>query len=80
MKSTEISYSEDEDFEENDSYDMTLDELLEHLSIPLGGSPLVIGPTIANSAMPMSQNQFPETESADNNISRTWTGILSFYG
>ncbi len=41
MKSTEISYSEDEDFEENDSYDMTLDELLEHLSIPLGGSPLV---------------------------------------
>ena len=72
MKDLEILYNEDEDED--------IDDLLDKLSVPLGGSPLVIGLTIANSAMPMSQSPYPESESTDNNISRTWTGILSFYG
>ena len=49
------------------------------VNIPISGSPLYPRIFTGDSALPL-QGQFPESEYVDDNISRTWTGLLSFYG
>jgi hypothetical protein len=50
------------------------------LEMPLAGSPLIIGPTLANSPVPMSQGQYPSSESTGNDVmSATWLGIHGIY-
>jgi hypothetical protein len=50
------------------------------VNIPLSGSPLYPRIYVGDSAKPL-QGQFHESEYVDDNISRTWTGLLtSFYG
>lgn len=83
-----IAYQEDEDLqsldggsvlqekeepEEGDSHESSV-------NIPLSGSPLYPRIFVGDSAKPL-QGQFPESEYVDDNISRTWTGLLtSFFG
>lgn len=68
------NYLDDEviSFEENE------EELLQEDSenIPLDGSPLYPRIYIGDSAQPL-MGQFPESEYVDDNISRTYMGLLS---
>jgi len=68
-------------FDEDDSIDDIEDDNLEEsINMPLGGSPVYPRIFIGDSSKPL-QNQFNESEYVDDNISRTWTGLLtSFYG
>jgi hypothetical protein len=69
-----IYYEEDEDSEEEEL------EELEQYELPLNGSPAYPRIYIGDSAKPL-QGQFNTSEYVDDNISRTWTGILnSFFG
>jgi hypothetical protein len=68
-----IAYQEDEE-----EIDEPIDE--ESSNIPVSGSPLYPRWTVGDSAKPLS-GQFNESGYIDDNISRTWTGLLtSFYG
>jgi len=74
----EVFYSEEEGEEEEEE-----EELIEEVSsvnIPLNGSPLYPRIYVGDSAKPLG-GQFHESEYVDDNISRTWTGLLtSYYG
>lgn len=72
-----ISYSEDPELNEDE---LTESEKSKKLQMPISGSPLVVGPTLANSPKPLAQGQYPNTQTTDDNISRSWSGIFSFYG
>lgn len=70
-----INFEEDELDENNDN-----SEEESTFNIPLNGSPLYPRIYIGDSAKPLS-GQFSESEYIDDNVSRTWTGLLtSFYG
>lgn len=71
----------EEGVEEEDSGLKLKDEGPESsVNIPLSGSPLYPRIYVGDSAKPL-QGQFHESEYVDDNISRTWTGMLtSFYG
>lgn len=62
-------YEEEEEPEEGETF-----------NLPLDGSPLYPKVYIGESAKPL-QGQFNQSEYIDDNITRTWTGLLnSFYG
>ncbi len=64
---------EEEEVSEEDS-----DEVATNL--PLAGSPLSPRIYLGDSSKPLN-DQFNQSEYIDDNISRTWTGLLnSFYG
>lgn len=71
-----IAYEENEDDEE-----IIEEENNESsVNIPLSGSPLYPRIYVGDSSKPL-QSQFDESEYVDDNITRTWTGLLtSFYG
>lgn len=55
-------------------------EVSSSFNAPLSGSPIYPRIFVGDSAKPL-QGQFHESEYVDDNISRTWTGLLtSFYG
>ena len=69
-----IAYTEGEDDEVVEEEDDS------SVNIPINGSPLYPRVFVGESAKPL-QGQFHESEYVDDNISRTWTGLLtSFYG
>lgn len=69
-----IAYEEDEDEE----FDPEDDE--SSVNIPLSGSPLYPRIYVGDSATPL-RGQFNQSEYMDDNLTRTWTGLLtSFYG
>lgn len=72
-----ILYSEPgvDDLEENLANDGT-----DTIEMPISGSPLVIGPTLANSAKPLAQGQYPNSETTDDNTSTAYKGLLSAFG
>ena len=71
---------EKEEITEEDLQEL-IDEETDSVNIPLRGSPLYPRFFIGESAKPMQGNQFPETEYVDDNINRTWVGLLtSFQG
>lgn len=49
------------------------------VNIPLNGSPLYPRIFTGDSAKPL-MGQFHESEWVDDNISRTWLGLMSYYG
>lgn len=67
------------------AYEEELDDLEEpseesNANIPLDGSPLYPRIYVGDSAKPL-QGQFNQSEYVDDNITRTWTGLLtSYYG
>lgn len=68
-----ITYEEDdeEDVVENDE---------SSVNIPLSGSPLYPRIYVGDSSKPL-RGQFNQSEYMDDNMTRTWTGLLtSFYG
>lgn len=68
-----IAYEEDEDEEDVENNESSV-------NIPLSGSPLYPRIYVGDSAKPL-MGQFNESEYIDDNITRTWTGLLtSFYG
>ena len=67
-------------FEEEVEEEEDIESEEDSVNIPLSGSPLYPRIFVGDSAKPL-QGQFPESEYIDDNISRTWTGLLtSFYG
>lgn len=69
-----IAYEEEPEEEEID-----IDEE-SSVNIPIDGSPLYPRIYVGDSALPL-QGQFNQSEYVDDNITRTWTGILtSYYG
>jgi len=73
-------FSEDEEdivFLEEDSENDDESEISDN--IPLNGSPLYPRIFIGESAKPL-MNTFHDSEYVDDNISRTYLGLLSFYG
>ncbi len=67
-------------FEEEEIEEEEVEDQESSVNIPLSGSPLYPRIYVGDSAKPL-QGQFHESEYVDDNISRTWTGLLtSFYG
>ncbi len=60
---------EEENFEEEESDETAV-------NLPLNGSPLSPRIYVGDSSKPLS-GQFDESEYIDDNISRTWTGLLN---
>jgi len=72
-----IAYEEEGEY---DPEEYEIDDEESSVNIPLSGSPLYPRVYVGDSAKPL-QGQFNESEYVDDNISRTWTGLLtSFYG
>lgn len=83
LKDEVFFFQEEEDEEsvedDQDDEDYELEEE-SSVNIPLSGSPLYPRIYVGDSAKPL-QGQFNESEYVDDNISRTWTGLLtSYYG
>lgn len=60
-----------------------LDEALEfdtESDVPISGSPLYPRIYTGDSAKPLMNGMFPESEYVDDNIHGTWQGIMSYYG
>lgn len=70
--------------DEIDDEEITEDEeesSLEYATnISLDGSPLYPRIFVGESAKPLMNGPFPETQIVDDNITNTWRGLLSFYG
>jgi hypothetical protein len=65
-------------YEEEDEEEDEMEGQESSVNIPLSGSPLY--PRIYLGDAGEGPGQFPESEYVDDNISRTYMGLLSFYG
>lgn len=67
---------EDDEIEKSESEEPELDE---SANIPLNGSPFYPRIYLGDSAKPL-MGMFPNSEYVDDNIHRTYQGLLSFFG
>lgn len=68
-----IAYEEEDDDEDIENTESSV-------NIPLSGSPLYPRVYVGDSSKPL-RGQFNQSEYMDDNMTRTWTGLLtSFYG
>ena len=77
----EVYISEEEDEESSDEEIVYLENgEKSSVNIPINGSPIYPKIYVGESARPLEE-QYYETESIDENINRTWVGLLtSYYG
>ena len=75
-KDDESILLKDEDLEESDDKSTQVEE---SANIPLVGSPVYPRIFWGDSAKPLI-NQFPNSEYVDDNIHRTYEGLLSYFG
>lgn len=78
-----ISYSEEDDEDSEESvddfvYDEDIENSKKNFNVELGGSPLHPKFYTGDSAIPL-QGQYPTSTYMDD-MTKTWNGILSFYG
>jgi hypothetical protein len=77
---TEIKFSEEEEEEEAEWDDEEEEkDPLSSVNTPITSSPLYPRFFVGHSGLPI-QNLYPNSEYVDDNISRTWQGLMSFYG
>lgn len=71
-----IAYEEEEEVE---LWELEDEGVESSVNIPINGSPLYPRIYVGDSARQL-QGEFSESGYIDDNINRTWVGMLSFYG